>query len=166
MQKSKSGFTIVELLIVIVVIGILAAVTMVAFGQITAKSRSSVMQSDLKAAAKKISLYKVDQGRYPSDATQLAAAGVSATKSVYDTTGNNFYYCFNTVTNEFALGARTISGSGQTAYHMSSTNGLQSVGGVSGDTVCQLIGLTGWSDANGFISNGHTNGSGWLGWVK
>ena len=163
-MKTKSGFTIVELLIVIVVIGILAAITMVAYGQITAKSRSSVLQSDLKAAAKKISIYRVNTGRYPDDATQLAAAEVSATKSVYDTTANNFYYCRNRSTDEMALGARTISNGA--AYVISSTGSLRSIGGVGADQVCQEIGLTGYLDANAYTSSGHAGGSGWSAWVR
>ena len=39
MKKTKSGFTIVELLIVIVVIGILAAITIVAYNGIQSRAR-------------------------------------------------------------------------------------------------------------------------------
>jgi prepilin-type N-terminal cleavage/methylation domain-containing protein len=47
-QKRQSGFTIVELLIVIVVIGILAAITIVSFNGVTAKAKFVGYQSDLK----------------------------------------------------------------------------------------------------------------------
>ncbi len=42
---NHTGFTIVELLIVIVVIGILAAITIVAFNGVQSKARFSKMQS-------------------------------------------------------------------------------------------------------------------------
>lgn len=57
-QKMKTGFTIVELLIVIVVIGILAAITIVAFNGVQNKARVAAIQSDLKNSAKLMDTYK------------------------------------------------------------------------------------------------------------
>lgn len=57
---SKKGFTIVELLIVIVVIAILAALTIVAYNGIQQRARDSVRKSDLAAIAKALKLYAVD----------------------------------------------------------------------------------------------------------
>lgn len=59
------GFTIVELLIVIVVIGILAAITIVAFNGVQARARYMAMQSDLQAINKAIQMYHADNGNYP-----------------------------------------------------------------------------------------------------
>ena len=64
MIKNK-GFTIVELLIVIVVIGILAAITIVAFNGIQERGRDSGRITKLQAMAKAIELYRIDNGRYP-----------------------------------------------------------------------------------------------------
>ncbi|MBC7512357.1 prepilin-type N-terminal cleavage/methylation domain-containing protein [Candidatus Saccharibacteria bacterium] len=60
------GFTIVELLIVIVVIGILAAITLVAFNGISDKASVASLQSDLTNASKTLKLYMVDNGVYPT----------------------------------------------------------------------------------------------------
>jgi type II secretion system protein G len=65
MKKTTSGFTIVELLIVIVVIGILAAITMVAYGGISQRSRDSGRLSDMKSIRTALDLYKTDKSRYP-----------------------------------------------------------------------------------------------------
>jgi prepilin-type N-terminal cleavage/methylation domain-containing protein len=46
MLKTKSGFTIVELLIVIVVIGILAAITIVAYNGIQDRANDTSVKSD------------------------------------------------------------------------------------------------------------------------
>lgn len=66
MNKSRSGFTIVELLIVIVVIGILAAITIVAFNGVQKRARDNTRSSDIASLQKALELYRVDHGKYPS----------------------------------------------------------------------------------------------------
>ena len=64
--KNKQGFTIVELLIVIVVIGILAAITIVAYNGVQTRARTSVAQSKIKTIEKALSLYYADNSAYPN----------------------------------------------------------------------------------------------------
>jgi general secretion pathway protein G len=64
-SKKTSGFTIVELLIVIVVIGILAAITIVAYNGIQARARNSQTTSAVQAYYKALVLYMTDKGSYP-----------------------------------------------------------------------------------------------------
>jgi prepilin-type N-terminal cleavage/methylation domain-containing protein len=61
---NKRGFTIVELLIVIVVIGILATISLVAFNGIQAKGRDSIRKSDLATIAKALNSHNIDKGDY------------------------------------------------------------------------------------------------------
>lgn len=65
----QSGFTIVELLIVIVVIAILAAITIVAFNGIQDRARYTAMQQDLSTINKAILLYYAQNGSYPASGT-------------------------------------------------------------------------------------------------
>jgi len=70
-SRKSAGFTIVELLIVIVVIGILAAITIVAFNGVSNRAKVASMQSDLTSAVKTLALAKVAGGQenYPATAT-------------------------------------------------------------------------------------------------
>lgn len=65
-DTKQKGFTIVELLIVIVVIGILAAIVIVAYQGVTARSKKTSYETAAKAVLKKIELYNVAKGGYPS----------------------------------------------------------------------------------------------------
>lgn len=60
-----SGFTIVELLIVIVVIGILAAIVIVAFNSVQRRATTVTVQSDLSNAAKSFGAAQAETGAYP-----------------------------------------------------------------------------------------------------
>ncbi len=62
----KKAFTIVELLVVIVVIGILAAITIVAYTGISQKAVVASIQSDLNSASNTLKLYQVDNMAYPN----------------------------------------------------------------------------------------------------
>ena len=66
MRKTITGFTIVELLIVIVVIGILAAITVVAFNGVQQRANDSHKLSDVTAIKKSLELFHADNGYYPS----------------------------------------------------------------------------------------------------
>jgi prepilin-type N-terminal cleavage/methylation domain-containing protein len=61
-QIRQVGFTIVELLIVIVVIGILAAITIVSFNGVTARARDAQRQQNLSDIAGALSMYMSEQG--------------------------------------------------------------------------------------------------------
>jgi general secretion pathway protein G len=62
----QQGFTLVELLIVIVVIAILAAITIVAYNGVQQRARDSRRQSDVSTIRKALELYKTDKGNYPN----------------------------------------------------------------------------------------------------
>ena len=65
MDKHKRGFTIVELLIVLVVIAILAAITIVAYNGIQARGRDARRKTDVANIEKAMEVYYSDHGSYP-----------------------------------------------------------------------------------------------------
>lgn len=64
--KERLGFTIVELLIVVVVIAILAAISAVAYSGIQKRALISTAKSDLANIGKQMQLFHAEKGVYPS----------------------------------------------------------------------------------------------------
>lgn len=101
--KKNSGFTIVELLIVIVVIAILATITIVAYNGIQNRAKASAGKSTANAMIKKLEAYNAVNNAYPTTVNQiqgtaeskidgLPASGTASTKPLYytATTGTIF----------------------------------------------------------------------------
>jgi prepilin-type N-terminal cleavage/methylation domain-containing protein len=66
LKKRNQGFTIVELLIVIVVIGILALLVITTYSGIQAKARNSKRQTDVQSIQTQLEAYFSQNGFYPS----------------------------------------------------------------------------------------------------
>ena len=71
-MKEQKGFTIVELLIVIVVIGILAAIVIVAFNGVQQRAKMTSAKSAAASVQKKIEAYNAATTSYPSATTYSA----------------------------------------------------------------------------------------------
>jgi uncharacterized protein (TIGR02145 family)/prepilin-type N-terminal cleavage/methylation domain-containing protein len=118
------GFTIVELLIVIVVIAILATIAIVAYNGITARSKLGVLQSDLTNAASQLGIDNVNTGVYP--ATAAAANNGAGLKA---SPGTTWQYTYTAGTNSYCL---TGTNSG-VSYYISSDSGVAQAGACPGD---------------------------------
>ena len=65
-KTAARGFTIVELLIVIVVIGILAALVVVTYSGIQQKARDTERKTDVNALHGQLEAYQAQNGKYPT----------------------------------------------------------------------------------------------------
>jgi general secretion pathway protein G len=79
--KQDKGFTLVELLIVIVILGILATVTVFAVTGITTRGKDSACKSDLKVIQTAEEAYNANTGGYGTEA-QLVSGGLMHALSV------------------------------------------------------------------------------------
>lgn len=112
MDKSRSGFTIVELLIVIVIIAVLATISIVAYRGIQKRATEAGIQSDLRQAATFLEQQYLDTSSYPTD-TGTIPKSADTSYQIF-VSGNS--YCLTA----------TTSKSGASPYHLSKDGGLAS----------------------------------------
>lgn len=82
-SRFTRGFTIVELLIVIVVLGILAAITIVAYNGIQQRARDTTRKSDIATITKALEYYYQINDKYPP-----SAGGSTVINSGWSTTAD------------------------------------------------------------------------------
>ena len=157
------GFTIVELLIVIVVIAILAAIAIVSYNGIQSRANDTAVQNDLNNFAKKMELYKVDNGTYPHDSTNFNySLGISFSRSAYgyDVQSSNLNYCHNSVTDQYVIVANSKSGK---YFQYMSNDGLRLASSSDyGWNVCGKVGIGSTNPS----PRGVTGGTTWASWVN
>lgn len=84
--KVTAGFTIVELLIVVVVIAILATITIASYNGISARAKVTVVQADLRNLQQAVQLYQADNGSLPYvDSGNVATSALPALETVLKT---------------------------------------------------------------------------------
>lgn len=135
MNRLRDGFTIVELLIVIVVIGILAAIVIVSYQGVQTRSNDVSVQSDLRTMSDTLRVATANGLQYPYDQTTLSTVGVHVSKASYGAnlvSGGmqyNLLYC-STVAgyspSAFAIIASSKSGK---LFSVTSTGPVQAVAG-------------------------------------
>lgn len=157
--QGQTGFTIVELLIVIVVIGILAAITIVAYNGIQSRALAASLQSDLTSASQQIKLFQVDNNNFPAtiDCTQPDSVTNKCLKPSSSTTFQ--YIVSNASPQTFCVDATKNN---QT--YSVRQNGLILAGNCpllyldAGDSTSYAGAGAVWTDLSGYGNNGTLNG--------
>lgn len=166
MQRAH-GFTIVELLIVIVVIGILAAISIVAYGNISQKANNAATIDVAGKTLKLIQAYVAENGTYPltGPATQVAcvttqsgcrdSTGAIAAHAVFDGNMSSVGQLPRSVpiqnSERYGIHITYWSGATEGPVYM-----IYTLKGIS--TQCGLSGVLN-SSMNGYATGGYTNGN-------
>ena len=110
--QNKSGFTIVELLIVIVVIGILASITVVAYSGIRNKATVAALTSELSTVAKLLSIDQLTNNAYPATLYEANGGnGISpGSGTTYDYIPSTAGYCITATQNSLSYRMTNYSG--------------------------------------------------------
>lgn len=165
MKRQSIGFTIVEVLIIVAIIGILTTITSLVYTGIQRQAREAGIKSDFETTTARIDRYRSEKGEYPraggsvGDA-ELLAAGIEVQRSLYSESANNYLYCASVDGQSYALVARGIS---DIVYAFGTNRPFTQYSAypLSNSTqVCEsLVG------ANAYIRYGYMSSGGWRSWA-
>lgn len=153
----------------------LAAIVIVAYNGITDSAHKSTVKNDLSEVAKKLELYRVENGSYPEqDITQLENADLSFSKGSYRTNRNNVYYCRSNDGQHYSFGIYAVN---DTRYYLTDGSVTETTENIYGEGNCNK--LPGGAGAVGtginqhpqYSSSGHvwdtnTNTGSWRSWTE
>jgi len=160
-MSKQTGFTIVELLVVIVVIGILAAITIVSYAGITNRATIASIQSDLTSAS---TLLKMDQITTESFPTTLALAnsgkGITPSQTmdsviyIPDNTSNPKTFClqYKKGTNTYAVDSTSSPSKGVCLINLVVNGDFRN--GTSGWNIPNSTNFTTNSGTGSFVATG------------
>lgn len=155
-MKQQNGFTVIELLIVIIVIGILVALIFVGYGAVASNAKESVLKDDISKLADAVKLKALDLKTIPDGGRSSSETGDATTfsvrykpsASVYDVAVANLFYCAGLIngSKEFGIAARAVTGkaysyrSDKGASDFTTYTGWSEV--ANGVAVCQALGFS------------------------
>jgi len=131
-MKAKSGFTLVEILIVVVILGILAAIVIPQFTEASTEAKTSSLCTDLQTMRSQIELYKIQHNdQLPGAGDASFEEALTGQTDIDGNVGNDYGpYIQKIPTNQFndlatvEIEAGTAGlGNGSHGWHFDTTTG-------------------------------------------
>lgn len=133
-KQQTRGFTIVELLIVIVVIAILAAITIVAFNGVQERARKSAMETDFSSNNKVAKVISASTGNSPTTLDVLqSSTKMTTSQSVYKLAS----FCASS--QSYAIAVETTTGD---KYHSTNGGAVAQNNSLDITNACAGLGIT------------------------
>ena len=92
LHKSEKGFTLIEILVVVAIIGLLSSIVMAALSTARVKARDSRRLSDILQIKKALELYYLNNNTYPSILAEGEAGCAGWDSSAVDNDGNGRFF--------------------------------------------------------------------------
>lgn len=147
-KRDQRGFTIIELLIVIVVIGILALLVITTYSGIQAKARDTKRQTDLQALQSKVEEFYATNNYYPaladinSDTFRSASMKGLSVETLSDPS--------NKTATPNQLSGTPASATNKNVYGYVAKNSSNATC-TAGDTTCSSFSLTAYQESPGTV---------------
>lgn len=134
MTKKAHGFTLVEILVVVTIIGMLAAIGLFTYGQFSKQSRDARRKSDLEVIRSAVELYRSSNNAYPLSITfggDICDPGGCASGTYLKTVPNDprsnsgATYYYTSTGSDYTLGATTEVVSSSSCGDCSTSTGTQ-----------------------------------------
>lgn len=151
--KGKKGFTLVEILVVVAIIGLLSSVFVIGLSGVRSRGRDTKRLADIKQVQNAMELYYAKCGYYPGGvdgtgncnttdpttwgglSTTLTTAGIGVAKIPVDpTVGKTYYYAFDTARQSYILAAILENAKDPTLTGSAYTTDVPGVGWSKTDT--------------------------------
>lgn len=83
LMKSKKGFTLVELMVVIIILGILVAIAIPIYNNVTKSAKENACKANIRTIQSAVQMYQADHdGKLPSSLRDLVSESESGTKYI------------------------------------------------------------------------------------
>lgn len=127
-KNGQSAFTIIELLIAVVIVGILATFSLVAYNGVQDNAASAVLKADLKQASTQLEIDRLSSGAYPA-----SVAAANSNQGLKSSAGTTYQYTYEPGTGTYCLTA-TSDRAGVPMFNFSSEYGGIQEGPCDGHT--------------------------------